>query len=181
MYVEIDPDSYNVPCRGESMSGCNGWQNVLNMEPATTEWTGSIDNTVDNGVYDAHFLAGNYYQWNTATAGTGATTTSMMNATSSICPRGRQLPVGGSLGEFQTLLTDINYITITQSPYYFVPAALIRDGAISNTGDFGNYTTSTAGTETNEAYNLYFTYVGTLEPDNETGRYYGQSVRCIAR
>ena len=113
MYVEIDPDSYNVSCRGESMSGCNGWQNVLNMEPATTEWTGSIDNTVDNGVYDAHFLAGNYYQWNTATAGTGATTTSMMNASGSICPRGRQLPVGGSLGEFQALLTDINYITIT--------------------------------------------------------------------
>ena len=59
-----------------------------------------------NKTYDAHYLIGNYYQWNTTTAGSGAGLMSpesaktdyatLVNATDSICPKGWQLPKGGS-------------------------------------------------------------------------------------
>ena len=46
-------------------------------------------------VYDGHYLVGNYYQWNAATAGTGGTITSS-NASGSVCPKGWKLPSSGS-------------------------------------------------------------------------------------
>lgn len=55
--------------------------------------------------YDAHYLVGNYYQWNTVTAGSGIGLTSpksastnpnkLANAPSSICPKGWKLPTSG--------------------------------------------------------------------------------------
>ncbi len=61
-----------------------------------------------NKTYDAHYLIGNYYQWNTTTAGSGAglmspesaktDSATLVNATDSICPKGWQLPVSGSNG-----------------------------------------------------------------------------------
>lgn len=46
--------------------------------------------------YDPHYLVGNYYQYDTATAGTGtALTTKNAVASSSICPKGWMLPASG--------------------------------------------------------------------------------------
>ncbi len=59
------------------------------------------------GEYDAHYLLGNYYQWNTATAGSGGEIVSSgtegdnanfipNNAKDSICPKNWQLPTADS-------------------------------------------------------------------------------------
>ena len=46
------------------------------------------------GEYDPHYLMGNAYQWNTATAGSGGSIINQ-NATNSICPKGWRLSPGG--------------------------------------------------------------------------------------
>ncbi len=75
-------------------------------------WTGgNLDNCNRlekwNGTQDAHYLLGNYYQWNTATAGSGGEIVSggtegdnnsfmPNNAKDSICPKNWQLPSADS-------------------------------------------------------------------------------------
>ncbi len=59
--------------------------------------------------YDAHYLIGNYYQQNAATAGTGGELEDGAYAPSSICPTGWQLPVAGTgvFGEAGNLSSGI--------------------------------------------------------------------------
>ena len=57
--------------------------------------------TVSGAKYDAHYHVGNYYQFNTATAGTGAALTDEDGegavAAGSICPKGWKLPLSGGV------------------------------------------------------------------------------------
>ncbi len=51
----------------------------------------------ESKTYDAHYLIGNYYQWNTVTAGTGVGLKEKNAvASGSICPKGWMLPAGGT-------------------------------------------------------------------------------------
>ncbi len=59
-----------------------------------------VEKTCLGGEYDPHYLMGNYYQWNTVTAGTGGTIATGTNATSSICPKGWRLPNGEFTGAY---------------------------------------------------------------------------------
>ena len=180
LYVKNNPDDYDSYCsQVKTMSGCNGWTDATNLTPAETEWTGSVDNTVSDSTYDAHFLIGNFYQWNAATAGTGGTINSYANATDSICPKGWRLPTSRSGGEFNTLVGDLNSTTITQAPYYFNPSGLVHSGSLWGAGVNGCYWSSTAYSSTSTAYDLSF-YSGRVNPSLSDYRYYGQSVRCLA-
>ena len=182
LYVKSDPDDYDSYCNNvKTMNGCEGWTDATDLTPAETEWTGSIDNTVSGNTYDAHFLIGNLYQWNAATAGTGGTITSQ-EATDSICPKGWQLPTSnnsnsGSLGG---LVGSLNSTTITQAPYYFNPSGYVYSGSLRGAGGSGYYWSSTAYSSTSGAYYLGFDS-GAVNPSNYNYRYDGQSVRCLAR
>ena len=180
LYVKNNPDDYDSYCHlVKTMSGCNGWTDATNLTPAETEWTGSIDNTVSGSTYDAHFLIGNFYQWNAATAGTGGTIDNYANATDSICPKGWRLPTGQSGGEFDTLVGSLNSTTITQAPYYFNPNGFVYPGSLRNAGSYGGYWSSTAGSSTSRAYYLGFS-PDFVHPSYDYYRYAGQSVRCLA-
>ena len=108
MYVKTTPTDWNKYC--DNVSGYDdpacvkaGWTNVSTMTAMTEERT---DGVVTNGnTYDAHYLVGNFYQWNAATAGSGGTITSgelndfpaaletnLVSAEDSICPKGWELP-----------------------------------------------------------------------------------------
>ena len=182
LYVKNNPDDYDSYCNQvKTMSGCNGWTDATNLTPAETEWTGSVDNTVSGNTYDAHFLIGNFYQWNAATAGTGDTITSA-EAKDSICPKGWQLPTSnnsnsGSLGG---LVGSLNSTTITQAPYYFNPSGYVYSGSLGSAGIDGYYWSSTAYSSTSRAYSLGFTS-SYIDPSDYDLRYFGQSVRCLAR
>lgn len=182
LYVKNNPDDYNSYCNQvKTMSGCNGWTDATNLTPAETEWTGSVDNTVSGSTYDAHFLIGNFYQWNAATAGTGDTITST-NATDSICPKGWKLPTSNNSnpGSFGDLIGSLNRTTITQAPYYFNPSGYVRPGSLWYAGSRGYYWSSTAGSSTSGVYYLVF-YSDFFGPSGYGERYYGRSVRCLAR
>lgn len=182
LYVKNNPDDYYSHCNNvKTMSGCEGWTDATDLTPAETEWTGSVDNTVSGNTYDAHFLIGNFYQWNAATAGTGGTITSA-EAKDSICPKGWQLPTSNNSnsGSFGGLVGSLNSTTITQAPYYFNPSGYVYLGSLRNVGAFGFYWSSTAYSSTSVAYLLDFSS-GYVHPSYSYGRYFGQSVRCLAQ
>ena len=181
LYVKNNPDDYGSYCNQvKTMSGCEGWTDATNLTPAETEWTGSVDNTVSGNTYDAHFLIGNFYQWNAATAGTGGADVVDKDATDSICPKGWRLPIGEVGGEFGTLVGSLDSTTITQAPYYFNPSGHVRSGSLRYAGYTGTYWSSTAGNYTSRAYYLDFGsgYVGTSTVSLDRSR--GRSVRCLA-
>ncbi len=57
--------------------------------------------------YDTHYLVGNYYQYNTVTAGTG-TSVGAKNASSTICPKGWTLPRSGNKSSIPNSLNTDN-------------------------------------------------------------------------
>ena len=169
-----------------SGGSCTNWTNVSGMSPMTTiraESASVVD--IPNGTYDAHYLTGNYYQWNTATAGTGDESVANGDAVDSICPKGWRLPSRGDsdeTNEFYGLIIKDNITTgpmIVKAPYYFIPAGYVYSGSMNSAGNYGRYWSSTAYNST-DAYLLSFEY-GTISPSGNNSRYYGRSVRCLAR
>ena len=187
MYIKSDPSAYNDCDRVKSLSvsRCTsaGWTDVSSMTPMSDSNTDVI---ISDNTYNAHYLIGNLYQWNAATAGTGGTVINS-NAPDSICPKGWQLPASSYSGSYQALIGAYNIgyntassITITQAPLYFIPSGHINSGSLSSAGSRGNYWSSTADTSASSAYTLNF-YLGAVTASNTSYRYVGSSVRCIAR
>ena len=180
LYVKNDPDDYDSYCSyAKTMSGCEGWTDATDLTPAETEWTGSVDNTVSGNTYDAHFLIGNFYQWNAATAGTGGVDVVGEDATDSICPKGWRLPTSRFDGEVHTIVGNLDSTTITQAPYYFNPSGAVYSGFLELAGGKGACWSSAASSDTSDAYSLFFAQ-DYIPPFLIGYRYRGQSVRCLA-
>ena len=177
-------------CNYES-STCANWTNVANLTPMTSI---SEDGTiVDGSTYDAHYLTGNYYSWEAATAGTGHDyTSSGSQAPDSICPKGFELPTSSSSfnstpGSFYNLLNQYGLTSsptsgnnnIIKAPLYFVRAGYVGGGSnLVSAGYRGLYWSSVADSSS-IAYHLYFTS-SSVTPSRSDVRYYGRSVRCVA-
>lgn len=112
-----------------SLSECpNQMIDVSNLTPSSDpnfyENNGSTYNDTE---YDAHYLVGAYYQYNAATAGTGAAvTTANSTVPSSICPKGWKLPSAST----KTTATDVGRLydgvsTANVQPFYLVPAGRV--------------------------------------------------------
>ena len=190
MYVKSDPDGYSNYCddaKGLSDATCTsaGWTNVSSMTPMDD---GNATDVISGSTYNAHYLVGNLYQWNAATAGTGGTITSQ-DATDSICPKGWQLPTSNNSnsGSFQALMNTYSISSnsagstaITQTPLYFNPSGIVYSGSLRYAGSGGRYWSSTAYSSASHAYGLGFSS-GYVNPSYDLGRYGGRSVRCLAR
>ncbi len=105
-YIYPNADKYNSVFHGQNLSeNCNdayvdvtGWDDTF-----MSTITSSVD--IESKQYDAHYLIGNYYQFSTATAGSGenlyapdeaeTNPDKLVNAPESICPANWQLPTGG--------------------------------------------------------------------------------------
>ena len=190
-WVKSDPDGYSNYCGSSSGitsfndSDCTsaGWTNVSSMTPMDD---GTTNTVISGNTYNAHYLVGNFYQWNAATAGTGGTIDNYAKATDSICPKGWRLPISTSSGEYQALMTAYKITSntdsttrITQSPLYFHPSGYVYSGSLRYAGNGGRYWSSTAASNTSDAYYLYFNSGG-VNPSNYGSRYSGFSVRCLA-
>ncbi len=127
---------------------------------------------------------------NAGNAGNVANTTVIpknQDATSSICPKGWQLPVNGNTTtdkSYNKLLSGIpdssaGSTTIRQAPYYFVYGGYVINSSLFAAGSAGYYLSSTASSAT-DAYALYF-LSSDVYPSSGNARYYGYSVRCVAR
>ena len=144
--------------------------------------------------YDAHYLAGNYYSWNTATAGTGASITSDGGkAPDSICPKGFKLPISRSNdnGSFYYLLNQYEFTdsagsgvnSITRAPLFFVRSGFVYPSRLQwGSAGYAGYYWSSSANLSSQAYNLYFNskFVNTSYDYSLYTRRDGFSVRCVA-
>lgn len=142
-----------------------------------------------------HLLVGNYYSWESATNGTGSSTTVGQSASGSICPNGWKLPdargstANGTFGKlvfaysgdsvYQTGSVHINN-TFFKEPLYFVTGGYIDEGMEYNVGQAGEYWASYQGGRTEGTTATYLdvndSYVNSFVGAE---RYRGQSVRCL--
>lgn len=193
MYVKSDPDGYSKYCDNVANltnSSCTsaGWTNVSSMAPMSD---GTSNVAISGNTYNAHYLVGNLYQWNAATAGTGGTISST-EATDSICPKGWHLPTSSSTynstsGSFYYLLnqyglantTSAGNYDITQSPLYFNPSGHVNSGSLMSAGSSGEYWSSIACYDTSGVCVFDFSS-GHVDPSYLITRDYGFSVRCLA-
>ena len=136
---------------------------------------------IEGKTYDAHYLAGNYYSFQAATAGTAPTSSG--TASGSICPKGFTLPTSNttSNGSFSNLITQTsaNANTIVQAPLMFVRGGNVDPGDSLDYAGLRGYSRSSVSGGSNYAYSLFF-YSGRVYPSDNDARYYGQSVRCVA-
>ena len=162
-----------------------GFQSVSDMTPMTD---GDATDVISGNTYNAHYHVGNHYTWNAATAGKGGTITST-NATDSICPKGWQLPTSNNSnsGSFQALTNAYSISSnaagstaLVSAPLYLVRSGGVASGSLRRAGYGGYYWSSTASYYASSAHLLGF-YSGRVDPSYSDDRYYGYSVRCLAR
>ncbi len=196
-YVINEPINPDSSCGDAvvAMSDCPLFTNVSTMKPYTgegdfyratvysmdgREYAKAVNSTVDkvNGYYDAHYLVGNFYSYNAATAGTGAKVTAQYAiASGDICPKGWQLPLSGvkynnQSGSFYNLLEKYgltNYYVgtannpyplydegntiLTTSPLYYVRAGIITNKNTGwGTGEILNLYSAVSRNETTSTY-----------------------------
>ena len=154
--------------------------------PFSASWTDT--STTGNHAYYKDTDYGAYYTWYTATAGTSA-------STYDICPKGWRLPTGGSSGEFQALYNKgysswttnnsknghwLGGSSSSASGAAFFPAAGYVNtsaGTLDRVTNAGYYWSSTPNSS--NAHSLYFD--SSVYPAASSGRYFGDSVRCVAK
>ena len=145
--------------------------------------------SVQDGQYDAHFLVGNHYSFQAATAGTAPEGASG-DAPDSICPAGWQLPRytndSSSNADYRNLLVEYGLNSsnpdgaLNTAPLYFVRSGyVLPSGHYLSSAGYGGYYWYGRANTSSLGFSLYFvsTYV---IPTNFNSRYYGDSVRCIA-
>ena len=174
-----------------------GYNIQQSYDPGNKIWDGvPIDftsQTLDNMTQgtDAHYHIGNYYNWGAAVAmnNTSAYTTQYQDVNQSICPKGWMLPKSGNVttaGSFQYLVNQYNWASNSMTnpnmwatPLYFPLAGSWRGSSdtVAHRGVFWSSVVSSSS----YAYLMYGNYVGTVNPANYNYRYYGLSVRCVAR
>ena len=136
---------------------------------------------------------GCYYNWYTATAGTGTVYISTGNVNNSICPAGWTLPTSGPGGQFELLAASYNYsssallvdnpTTTTENSTGKVPGLLLggshtTSGAV-DIASHGNYWSRTART----AQYAYFMHVNTssIISSNSYYKALGFPIRCLVQ
>ena len=176
-----------------SNSKCRSyWQNVSSWTPMSECRTDGVTYDASSQTYDAHYLAGNYYSWEAATAGTAPSGSG--TASGSICPKGFELPTSGSSfnstpGSFYNLLTNAYSISsnttggtaMRSAPLFFVRSGYVdpRGHYLGTAGSYGLYWSSVANSSS-YAYDLYFSSSSVYPSLDTNFRYYGHSVRCVA-
>ena len=130
---------------------------------------------------------GCYYNWYTATAGSGSTGVASGSVDSSICPAGWTLP---TQSQFSTLYSNYNSaaLMLVDSPTTtkentagkipgFLLSGLYSTGGADGLGSYGYYWSRAAGSA-QSAYGLYLNS-SSVNPAVNYGKYDGFSVRCI--
>ena len=201
--------SNNIPIRYANNSV--SYMNTDNIPQCTNDYSvthGKIEYTNTNissqyscnpNLTNPGLNAGNWYNFPTATAGSDthlATSSNLINAPNSICPKGWQLPPNADTATEKKSYNNLtrNAYQIANGPSGSVDTNLLANSAMSfvrlgyyhyiygsldSRGDSGDYWSSTAYSATVSLY-LYF-HSGTLSPQSGYARAFGYSIRCVSR
>lgn len=159
----------------------------ISVANCASQFTAHTTPTSQDGDELAHYILGNHYQWNAATAGTGSSITSDQ-ATNSICPANWRLPTSGSDGELATLIDKLGGTSstndVTKAPFYGVRGGNVNQDTTSlfrGAGAGGYYWSSTPYSNADNAYYLDFWGTDNVLPSGSRSRSNGFSVRCVAK
>ncbi|MBR3365614.1 InlB B-repeat-containing protein, partial [Candidatus Saccharibacteria bacterium] len=195
--------NYNLTTADSDVSSDFSLTATTTYPEGANVWCSTEDATCNdkNQVYynSAEPQNGAYYNWYTATAGTGTFALTSGNATSSICPKGWRLPTGGSSGDFALLdkawggtgtgRTDANtYSTFTGSytsgnnANFDLAGAII--GTFNSVGTYGySWSSSAYPSDSTRAYSTWLD-IGTESVQPGVAyhhKFRGYPVRCIAQ
>ena len=125
---------------------------------------------------------GVFYNYCAASAGTycAASDSGSGNAEHDICPKGWRMPTGGDSGEYQALYTAYSSnVANFQSALVTPISGYFNSGSANGQGSYGRFWSSTR----NAGSYMYELYVDSSDvyPTNRSGRYAGNSVRCVAQ
>ncbi|MBR3324156.1 hypothetical protein IKG24_01275, partial [Candidatus Saccharibacteria bacterium] len=156
-----------------------------------------IPNQNNNSQYYCANDYGCYYNWYTATAGTGTTSVSSDGATvsHSICPAGWSLPTGGPNGQFKALYNKypsasqmlVTPTSLTENTNGAAKPGFLLSGARNSNGNlatasYGYYWSNTAySSETAYSLTLSASEVYPSDYEIDNGKYLGFAIRCVKK
>ncbi len=150
------------------------------INSAGQNWNSTPDQT---HIFDRNNTTyGNWYNWYTATAGTGTSSIISADAPSSICPKGWKLPDSTGNKSYQNLASTYgatNLAKIQAEPLIFNPAGLYWNGATDWINQSGYYWTASSNDASN-AYRFDF-YSSEVRPRYAANKASGYNIRCILR
>lgn len=171
----------------------------------------ALSSVCTGGEYDPHYLVGNYYTYNAATAGSGGSRADNANAANSICPKGWKLPTGqrddsnvpiwenGSLAHLfidydMPLKTASDHVndgvhhlvesdlgTVFSSPFYFSGTSSVSAVDLNGLGGYGYLWTSTGQDKIYNHAAALYHSKTTVVASSIWPRNIGFHVRCLAR
>ena len=147
-----------------------------------------LSNYVSASSSISQYRLGNLYNWAAALATNNSSVYSSGSVEQSICPAGWTLPKTGSGdGTFYNLWNQYGFGSSSMSggnklwtSPLFLPASGTFDDHFAFVGFVGGFWTSSP-VDTYNAGCSYFYVDGNVFPSDSDGRFYGNSVRCIAR
>jgi len=189
LYSQINSDWTKCADATKTFANCDPNIGLIlvnnNYTPYTETSTTILDPTTKK--YDAHYLVGNYYSWDAATAD-GYNTTVDDVALGSICPKGWKLPLQSTGNQSFKNMVDKNSLTpntIQLAPVYFIPSGYVEATGMYNVGSAGYYWTASTNYPDRDdgslmSRNLIIskTVLATTEASH---RYLGTPVRCVAK
>ena len=117
---------------------------------------------------------GGYYSFAAAIASTTAYSTSDQNITTSICPKGWDLPTSAQYDNLRTISGNTTYAKMNAAPYSFIYAGYRNGTSFSSQ-------TSTTRLWTSTNYNAqYAYYTSAYSTSSYNYKRYGESIRCVA-
>ncbi len=163
------------------------WNDTLTRDENCNESINPISSYTSN-TGDPHYHLGNYYNWTAAIAmnNSSSYTTHLRLVEQSICPTGWTLPRAGKGNDsFRALWEEYGWSSnsptvVASSPLYF-PASGFYIGALGDVGLDGDFWSPVVASNGDDAYYAYLNFVGESLPSDESYRYDGNSIRCVAR
>ena len=157
------------PCSEvDTLAGCPGLSSAI--PGLATDMTGDKN---------ARYLIGNYYSFRTATFNSSSAASSY-NARYSICPAGWTLPAGtGTIASYNKIAST-PLAQPNTSPYNFILSGYVSGGGVQEVGTSYDYWTGYAGQSSSNAFAFSF-YGGNASVTGGPYRYYGMSIRCVAK
>ena len=180
-----------IACYDHSNLNTNNVANTVASPIFSQDFTNSYhSNNFDNNIASY----GNYYNWYSATAGNGTYNKSFGEVVGDVCPAGWTLPIGSGTdanGSFSHLDVAMGGTGSGQGtpeasnrwrsfPNNFVYSGRWYGSSVEHRGDSGYYWSSNA-IVTNLAYGLSFGSSFVDPGMNNSNKYYGGSVRCVAQ
>lgn len=162
----------NAACDDQIVFNTNNFNRSLTQRPD------------GSGSQVAWYSYGVYYNWYTATAGTGLYSTTGTNASGDICPTGWHIPTGNTTGEYSALNAAANGgltnkdMGLRDYPNNFVYSGEYKNSTRANGNTQTRIWTSTASSDAKDAYRMGFAN-NTVTPAGTYRKWEGFAVRCI--